>query len=352
MAWEEDDYESDTEGVKDNEDSKNNMLKQLPLYHFYDVLNNENDYVDSGTDSCAGYATNSLNKYSQFIHLCKVLHYKRSKFPNIIEQCDNVPKTKRCEYMTYWLRNKIEDIDPNFPTNSMLHVMFSMIFTSIFGNDCVYDKNKFSNVDFPLRKKYFDYTENLQSINDLGRKFTDLNDYFYCEYIADGIKAYNEVIEHDSCNRASCTYFKELENFKNKFKSLQSSLNEKCGNNLPCLKKNKEEYEHPCTSKRVSFKSTEPTYMGLSGLPDSEQGVSVSTIITPVISLFGISFILFILYKFTPFGSLLRRHIMKEKNFYDNVDEETDNRLHNSQFCHQDSDKRLYTIQYHSTRNS
>ncbi|SBT83141.1 PIR protein [Plasmodium ovale] len=329
-----------------------NMLKLLPLNHFYDVLNNEGDYFDNSFALCSGQIASVWGNYDKFLRLCNKIEYKRRKFSHIIEQCNQIPQEKICEYLKYWLREQIEDIDPESSNVSPLIHVFNLLFGTINDNKCFYDKDKFSKFNFPLKKKLFDYGENLESINNLGKDLKDLNGSFYCTYITDGIKLYNEKILADACINEKCDYYDELNKFKNKYNEYRESIIKKCGYILPCLKNSTTKYEEPCSPVEDNDGYLINVDKEVSEYADGHHGVSVSMIITPIILVLGITFVLFILYKFTPLGSLLRCRIIEEKKVGYNNHEGTNHMLHDSEEISSNFNKEQYSIKYHSKENS
>ncbi|SBT74251.1 PIR protein [Plasmodium ovale] len=350
MVWddgEDDDFDDTFSDYQaENENPKKKILGQLPLNKFYEVLNNEEVYDFKTSATCTSYVADQHNKGPRFLRLCKQLEYKITYLSDITEQC-NVSPENGCEYLKYWLQEQIENIDPTSVNVSALSQVFDIVFAAKTQYKCYYDKDKFKNCDFAQKKNFFDYSENLMGINNIDRNFTDLYDNFYCEYIKDGVNLYNNTIT-GPCKDKKCSYYDQLQHFQNIYNEHRISLCKKCNSNLPCLKNPKGEYEEGCSLLILNNVYPVTSARQLYTDTDSNDGVTVSSIISPIIIIFGILFILFVSYKFTPLGYMLRRRTMKNKNLCDNLDEETNQTLIDSEIFHSKSNKRNYHIQYHS----
>ncbi|SBT01497.1 PIR Superfamily Protein [Plasmodium ovale curtisi] len=328
MEWEDgvgDDFDNTFPDYQDeNENPKKKILGQLPLNMFYEVLNNE-EYDVNTSLTCTWYVADEHNNGSRFLRLCKQLEYKITHFIHITEQC-NVSPENGCEYLKYWLQEQIENIDPTSFNVSALSQVFDIVFTAKTKYKCYYDKDKFKNGDFAKNKFFFDYSENLMGINNIDRNFTDLYDNFYCEYIKDGVNLYNDTIT-GPCKDKKCAYYDQLKHFQNIYNKHRISLCKKCNYNFPCLKNPKGEYEEGCSLLILNNEYPVTASRQLYTDTDNHDGVT-----------------------FTPLPSLLRRRIMKKKNVSDNLDEETDQSLIDSEIFHSKSNKRSYHIQYHSEK--
>ncbi|SBT73820.1 PIR protein [Plasmodium ovale] len=84
-------------------------------------------------------------------------------------------------------------------------------------------------------------------------------------------------------------------------------------------------------------------------IPPKENNTGV-TILIPCIIILIIPFFLFILYKFTPFGTLVRPRIHQIKTFLNNIYEEDQYKtIDNSEFVEQTEEKGSYQIAYNSS---
>ncbi|SCA48146.1 PIR protein [Plasmodium ovale] len=74
----------------------------------------------------------------------------------------------------------------------------------------------------------------------------------------------------------------------------------------------------------------------------------ISIIIIPFVLILITSFILQLLYKFTPFGPWIRNILVKKKNIRDNISQEENHLLHNYELDKDDSKKPQYKLAYNS----
>ncbi|SCA48149.1 PIR protein [Plasmodium ovale] len=75
----------------------------------------------------------------------------------------------------------------------------------------------------------------------------------------------------------------------------------------------------------------------------------VRIIIVPFVLIIVTSFILPLLYKFTPFGSWIHRIIAKKKNIFHNINEETNHLIHSYEMKNNSSKTGNYNIAYNSS---
>ncbi|SBT74091.1 PIR protein [Plasmodium ovale] len=87
-------------------------------------------------------------------------------------------------------------------------------------------------------------------------------------------------------------------------------------------------------------------------LPPIEAFDMVSIILTPFLFILVTTLIFPILYKFTAFGPWLHRKFGKQKNIWDNINEETNCLIHSYNMENKNYQERNYNIAYNSSRNS
>ncbi|SBT56184.1 PIR Superfamily Protein [Plasmodium ovale wallikeri] len=126
------------------------------------------------------------------------------------------------------------------------------------------------------------------------------------------------------------------------------NLSRKTKKKLPSLDSNLDESEEDCESptKMPDAKWEEEG-------PDEEDSKSPSDFDTQSITIgsvttLGISFILFILYKFTSFGQFLLYRMNKNESVWENMDEEMNRSTHASEYEHINSGNSSYNVLYNS----
>lgn len=271
-------------------------MKKLPLNNFYAILDNNTDYVIAENNICNGYVSTSYPNANEFHELCRRLVYKLKNFSGIKAQCTNIQKEKFCDYLNYWLGNQIININPKSNNIKLIGNLFDVISTTFVEEKCTCKTDKFSNHSFTKMKEFFDYTENIEGINNLNESLKTLRGGYYCNYILKAVKSYNEIIEKDSCPDNSCEYYAELENFRTKFFHLLTSLKSKCPNdiNISCIRITKEKYHESCTTLKHTYGDSQNASPNDQHTGDSN---SVVKIVTSVCVLSGLFFLSSILYK-------------------------------------------------------
>ncbi|SBT59544.1 PIR Superfamily Protein [Plasmodium ovale wallikeri] len=323
------------------------IIKELPLNKFYAALDNDN-HTNYTPKLCSGLQQSSSEDKDSFFDLCKKLEFKLNNFLNIKEQCNGIPDEQVCEYFNYWLGNEINEIDPNSNNVSAIEFACNLSYTALAKQECSYSAGKFKNKDFLNMKNFFHYTENLEAIYKIPHEFTILNDTFYCDYINDSVKKYNDIIKNGSCQNINCTYYNELIRFKEKFIAYYVSLNKKCSGTIKCIRKSKEEFESLCAPLPGSSAQHNQTYSQLPETPGDNSMSIPNVIIAVVCTILLIGFFFLFLYKFSPFGSWLRPKIGRKKRILDDIEDNEDEYLNNSVDININSNNNRYNITYHS----
>ncbi|SBT51488.1 PIR Superfamily Protein [Plasmodium ovale wallikeri] len=342
-----DDYGSYvTDESEDEDEQYKNKIRELPLEEFYAVLDNEND-LDYTPTVCPGQMQTDVDIGEKLSNLCRKVEYKLKHFSDIKSVCNTIPDKKFCDYFNYWLGNEVRNINTN--SNKVMGIAntFNMIASSLVYNGCTCKKGNFTNAQFSKCKQFFDFTENLEGINNIKNKFTTSDDNFYCTYIKKAVNEYNKIMMDGLCKNNSCVYYAEFQGFKNRYNELYSSLNSKCWNDLPCLVNEQGKYEPPC--KPPSYGDPQMARLNTQ-LPHTEGSDSESTnhaLITSVCTVLLMSAFTFILYKFSPFGSWLHHKVLKKKNALDNIDEEDYQFLHPFVVENLNSDEKTYNISHY-----
>lgn len=174
---------------------------------------------------------------------------------------------------------------------------FNMAYLVYVKNPCSCKTAKFRKDNFLHMKYFYDFSENLEAINLKEDEFNTLFGDFYCDYINKAVNKYNEIIENDSCKENTCTYYDELQGFKDKYNTHYLSLNEKCSGRIQCIKKTKLEFESTCKplldiSARLGYSQE-----GLQQEEDNKHMSKTNAIITLFCTILSIFFLLFCLYK-------------------------------------------------------
>ncbi|CAG9480875.1 unnamed protein product [Plasmodium vivax] len=304
------DETSETEDEEEEEfNSHKTVFKELPLNKFYAILNNYNNDTDNLQRFCTSYiVTQSLNGVDCF-NFCKKFIYKFKNFPSIKKQCTGIEDKEFCNYFNYWLGGQLLRIGAQSYNVSMFIRIFNMLSSQNYIPGCNCKSDKIASSDFKKMKEFFDYAENLEGINNSAEILKNIPGDIYCYYIAKAVNEYNKVISDGSCVEKTCAFNEEMEHFKKKFLSYQSSFRTRCPSNIniPCIQISKKEYDKSCPSgTTVNNPSQAAAHM-----PDQQEyGTSDNSktlITTSASAAVGSIFTSLILYKFTPLRDLLGR---------------------------------------------
>ncbi|KNA00228.1 hypothetical protein PVNG_05396 [Plasmodium vivax North Korean] len=224
-------------------------FKKLPLNNFYAILNNDNNEEDYLQYLCNAYLITNIARGEECLNFCKKFIYKFKNFPSIKKQCTGIEDKEFCNYFNYWLGGELLRIGASTYNISKFIEIFGMLSSQKYIPGCTCKNNKITSSDFKKMKKYFDYAENLEGINNSEKEeFKNTHDDIYCYYIAKAVNEYNNVISNESCVNNECSFKEELDCFKEKFIRYQKSFRMKCSDiiSIPCIQISKDLYHMPC----------------------------------------------------------------------------------------------------------
>ncbi|SBT84389.1 PIR protein [Plasmodium ovale] len=283
-------------------------------YRILDKTLSDHDYFSQCNEN---NIPDILKKLNGFDKICKMIAYNLYQFDRIPSYGEVVQSP--CEVLKFWAYDKlIQSL-----TDSVGDDIYSI--RAQFGNlwntfenkhECIFDILAYDQKNFNNLKVFYDYANDY---SDIQRKvenhgFTCTKEYK--QYIEKGNEIYNKITKE--CNNPAsniyCTYVQKIMNhYKGKI------LTE-----LDCTVKSAEltdegEQEHTVQAlghfHRGHTSYGSDSLMGDSHLRDADE-LSTSHSTVPMAigsSLFGILFILFIFYKFTPLGSWVRERFLRRK---------------------------------------
>ncbi|SBT73079.1 Plasmodium variant antigen protein Cir/Yir/Bir/Plasmodium vivax Vir protein, putative [Plasmodium ovale] len=251
------------------------------------------------------------------------------------------------DYLNYWLNARLHAIDPETICTKFffqnLRSEYSGIHISSEMSSGIYDiqKNELKDMNI-LYKLHKDFKE----LNDKIKERDSKQDVCMT-YARNCVKGYQEL--KNKCTGNKAKFCDILTNFKNKYEKIdlcKYSLEGKTKKKLPSLESNLGESEEDCESleKKPGAKWKED------GLDEEDsknpsdfdtQSITIGSVAT-----FGISFILFILYKVTSFGQFLRYRMNKNESVWENMDEEMNRSTHTSEYEQINSGNISYNISY------
>ncbi|SBT52577.1 PIR Superfamily Protein [Plasmodium ovale wallikeri] len=292
-------------------DDCKDTLKSLMIYNIYERFNKPKK-VDGNNEQCE-QLYKELPNYPIFNSLC----YKLSR--NLIDVCivlrNENENTGSCEYLNYWLydlllkNNMLDNLD-NLSSSEIIQKLPQLWTATNYNKKCDLTQYDISASDFNLMKILYDYSFNYLSIHGIKDDQID-NECrrHYCTYINTIINFFKSASTQCeiTLNKKYCTIYNEIRDKKNPNK-LYSTLN--CTDNDI---DNKLIHIQNFISKELllSMPHSEGYIFSEETLSETTPNIGVKI----GFSLFVISFIsLFLLYKFTPMGSILRNIIRSKLN--------------------------------------
>ncbi|SBT54177.1 PIR Superfamily Protein [Plasmodium ovale wallikeri] len=316
-------------------------LKGLPLYDFCKILDKDDTEGDQGY--CLSKWSDTEDNYFTHSDLCYKL--RRNLINLKINSSDQQLSTPidvqhKYKYLKYWFN----DYKLNYYLDEQTLSIFSNIWRDYCHEnsieiDCKFYFNKLYQKEDQLMEILIDFYEYYNNANYKDSEMKQEMKRNLQLYISDDLNTYQNID----------AYCKENDNSRelcNKFLQHRQEENKGLGELHKALHK-QAEVQIPGTYKERAYPYEEETLQQ----QESETGGNTSgTVAGVLITMTGISTLLLILYKFTPFGTWLRPIIRKEKMF-DNFDiEETDeSSLENFQNDNASYINEKYNIAYYSS---
>ncbi|CAI7721740.1 PIR protein [Plasmodium vivax] len=296
------------------------LLKKLPLYNFYDKLDNElgNNEATGNCKECNTKLSGTSPEELRLLALCKSFCNIISKGNVFNKHCKDSSCNIYCTYINFWLYSKVIEITI---TSTIIEKFYKALERI--------SKIPISDMEFCEIKNYnkiHDNFKNLKYLYEFLFSYYDLNkkispqlngeDRLYCNHIKENFRFYNDIKE--SCtNLRSCPYKTELGKFEQIFSdgTELSDIYSKCNyeqtsciqnsikiNDIPCLKEKEITLPFPIINLHPD-KVVNKIINGVS--------YSIPTLAT-----------LTMLYKFTPLGSWLYSKIKRTNNIEKKINAE------------------------------
>ncbi|SBT72038.1 Plasmodium variant antigen protein Cir/Yir/Bir/Plasmodium vivax Vir protein, putative [Plasmodium ovale] len=326
-------------------------------YKFFNSIDEYIKYDDlaeiNGTNEISGLNYDFINSFNEhkfvdFKKLCNRFVYlvdalrKRNNGSTFNADYD-------FDYLNYWLNARIHEIDCEIRCKKSFFQNLRAETTGIhnWGNlsSEIYniEENELNDINtlYNLHKNFKEFNEKIKEITPKKEE--------YMTYAKNCVQDYQKL--KNKCTENKAKFCDILTNFKNKYEKIdlcKYSLEGKTKKKLPSLDSNLDESEEDCESptKMPDAKWEEEG-------PDEEDSKSPSDFDTQSITIgsvttLGISFILFILYKFTSFGQFLLYRMNKNESVWENMDEEMNRSTHASEYEHINSGNSSYNVLYNS----
>ncbi|VUZ99900.1 PIR protein [Plasmodium vivax] len=284
----------------------NKLLDSLPLYDFYKKFDNEFKNSISSHKKCSvcGLSLTMITEESRKLNnLCKKVCYILLNFKDMEKLIQRLTNDKCCAYMSTWLFNHITNI-PNFNLKSddfysAINIISQNELSKI--KNCTLENYKINKSVFNNDQILYEFLEIYKKIEEKLTSTDDSSKNIYCKHIKQIFSHYHRI-KNICATDDSCSKYKELLKFKEKFKELNiiNLICEKCDfKKSTCKHGSTVEDDVPClSSQKYGF-----LFLIFGDDPEHIINVlfNVTIISAPILALF------LILFKFTPFGKTLKK---------------------------------------------
>ncbi|GAW84483.1 variable surface protein, partial [Plasmodium gonderi] len=225
---------------------RDNSLNNIHLYNFYKMLDTEYDYYDNFR--VCGILLKERSPVKEHIYKnCNKLKSILDNWSNILNSFKkHVSKEKCCEYLNYWLHDRISDIYYRTEIINLLYKSWNLInYEKTTSNDICWHKNlNVNEKTFKKKKKLYDFSEYYSHIKSRMQEVDKLSITKYCHYIKYHLSLYYAMQYEQYMSSKFSVYENELRTFNNMMKNEVSFLKEKCnGINLDFLFNNEDKWK-------------------------------------------------------------------------------------------------------------
>ncbi|SBT71942.1 PIR protein [Plasmodium ovale] len=208
---------------------KNNLLNEVKLHSFYELLKSHSK--TSTSSSCV-----SINKYpiKEEAVICNLFEHVK----NILEKWDesyakyqDLSPNKSCEYLNYWLYGKLIHLNATPCDIEIFYLLWHkyVMDKEKLINKCNNEKSYgFSKEELINKKKLFDFLEYFKVIKEKLSDVKNENTNEYCKYIKDIFELYKYMVH----KKILQSYNEEIKLFKKVLSdnNVLHLLDEKCPN--------------------------------------------------------------------------------------------------------------------------
>ncbi|KMZ96431.1 hypothetical protein PVNG_06139 [Plasmodium vivax North Korean] len=233
------------------------ILDSSTLYDFYKTLDNKlENSIDtySRCSPCNIYVTMITEERRKLHNLCKKVCYILLNFDGIENLIQRLTNDKCCTYMSTWLFNRITNI-PDFLLNSdnfysAINIISQNELSKI--KNCTLENYKINKSVFNNDQILYEFLEIYKKIEEKLTSPDDSSKNIYCKHIKQIFSHYHRI-KNICATDDSCSKYKELLKFKEKFKELNiiNLICEKCDfKKSTCKHGSTVEDDVPCLSSQ------------------------------------------------------------------------------------------------------
>ncbi|SBT43953.1 PIR Superfamily Protein [Plasmodium ovale wallikeri] len=330
-------------------EEKYNFLKQLPLYKFYDKLNH------TVTDIICSDFNFKYELKVKTPDIC-VLHNKIERNLKNFDTFDfkNEDKIKKCRHVHYWIRDQlINNLKADTNDYVQINTNFHINWNKICVRDkctCEYDSSLIAIPygEFNDWKYLFDYCNNYESIKSVILENNNgCNEN--CEYkksMVSLFEKYKSICDKKDEDGNVCPPFFDdckAHDPSNVFSELICKTKEDCQSAMKAVTNVPEEQDSPSTGEPHINEHDAPS--------SPKKSLEMSKIASGIgLSLSGLIFIGFALFKITPLRSLLNNPSLMTKKVFGNLNEESNENFetYNLQYEYDNVTNTQYSVPYTS----
>ncbi|SBT72953.1 PIR protein [Plasmodium ovale] len=201
------------------------FLLSLPLYTIYSYFYASYMDIYELQSSCEYQINNEIEHASEIRQVCKATQTYFSELPSFIDTHSSVDITKGCEYLGYWIYDKIKHIKG---ARDNVRNLYGAIDTfkldhRLKGNCSNIKDFNISEDKFEVKKELFFHSENLFWIEKEYDPTHDTDKSLYEKYLDECSKYYKGIFLNNFCKNDK-EYESELRDFKDKFNSTKNYL--------------------------------------------------------------------------------------------------------------------------------
>ncbi|SBT84244.1 PIR protein [Plasmodium ovale] len=294
----------------------------LPSFRFYPKL-------DEGYD-LPHYHDDFFEVIEDRLRLVTIISSISEKLLRSFYQVTNMRQhndqySERWNYLYYWMGDKVYNIVDNKSEFSEIMDIVNSVKRRVDTNNEKYNEDFFNieKNEFIKLKKLYDYSQNYDAIQMKVAPSNSVCSHLYHKYMTESYELYSTIKTECSSDtkRAYCRIFRNIEN--NNLKDKTSRLMCFHINKPVSSEEGRSRMQHGLTGESSRRSDEQGSPMGprvvssLHGSPDSEDNetsiTNSSNSTAVILPIFGLFCTFFILYKFTPLGTLIHGHFLKRK---------------------------------------
>ncbi|SBT72705.1 Plasmodium variant antigen protein Cir/Yir/Bir, putative [Plasmodium ovale] len=254
------------------------------------------------------------------------------------------------DFLNYWLNKEINKIDSdnfckksfyqNLRQKNRKYTNLNKLSSRI--HDIAEEDLEDMNILYTMYKNYKEINEKIRAGNPKEKDCIELAQK--C------VEQYKKI--KDKCELRGVYFCEVLENFKEKYDKIELckyNFVNWTKNKLPPLVGNNDTTIPDCkTHVRGETQQLTQDYNEKPQNTGDNSNIDVQNITIGTTATIGVSFIFFILYKFTSIGQFLRSQMNKNERVWENFDEEINHFSHANEYEHFNSENKMYGIAYNS----